>query len=98
MSSASSAPDWSCCSAPKRTSKSLLGRATPYTIHQPLKLVQSGRLDPKIFATHHFALADTMSAYDTFADAASTHALKVVLEGGRGRQPQVEAGLLQASA
>jgi hypothetical protein len=27
--------------------------------------------------------SDTMSAYDTFADAANTGALKVVLEGGR---------------
>jgi hypothetical protein len=41
----------------------------------------SGRLDPTIFATHRFPLADTMSAYDTFADAASTNALKVVLQG-----------------
>jgi CBS domain-containing protein len=37
--------------------------------------------DPTIFATHRFALDDTMSAYDTFAEAASTNALKVVLEG-----------------
>jgi alcohol dehydrogenase len=46
-----------------------------------MRLVASGRLDPSLFATHHFALGDTMSAYDTFADAANTHALKVVLEG-----------------
>jgi hypothetical protein len=32
------------------------------------------------------ALEDTMSAYDTFADAASTNALKVVLQGS-GRDP-----------
>ena len=32
-----------------------------------------------MFATHRFALGDTMSAYDTFADAAKTGALKVVL-------------------
>ena len=36
---------------------------------------------PTIFATHHFGLGETMSAYDTFADAAATNALKVVLEG-----------------
>jgi hypothetical protein len=46
-----------------------------------MKLVASGRLDPTIFATHRFPLEDTMGAYDTFADAASTNALKVVLHG-----------------
>jgi alcohol dehydrogenase len=57
------------------------GLVDTYTIPRLLKLVASGRLDPTIFATHRFALGDTMSAYDTFADAASTNALKVVLEG-----------------
>jgi alcohol dehydrogenase len=51
------------------------------TIPQLMKLVASGRLDPTIFATHRFGLQDTMAAYDTFTDAASTHALKVVLQG-----------------
>jgi alcohol dehydrogenase len=51
------------------------------TIPQLMSLVASGRLDPTVFATHHVALADTMSAYDTFADAANTGALKVVLAG-----------------
>ena len=44
-----------------------------------LKLIADGRLDPTPFATHRFELADTEEAYDTFADAASTNALKVVL-------------------
>ena len=57
------------------------GLVDTYTIPRLMKLVSSGRLDPTIFATHHFALGETMSAYDTFADAASTNALKVVLEG-----------------
>jgi alcohol dehydrogenase len=35
---------------------------------------------PTVFATHHFALADTEEAYDVFGDAAHSHALKVVLE------------------
>jgi alcohol dehydrogenase len=52
------------------------------TIPQLMMLVASGRLDPTVFATHHVSLGDTMSAYDTFADAANTGALKVVLEGG----------------
>ena len=57
------------------------GLVDTYTIPRLMKLVSSGRLDPTIFATHHFALGETMSAYDTFADAAATNALKVVLEG-----------------
>ena len=57
------------------------GLVDTYTIPRLMKLVASGRLDPTIFATHRFALGDTMSAYDTFADAASTNALKVVLQG-----------------
>jgi alcohol dehydrogenase len=55
------------------------------TIPQLMMLVASGRLDPTVFATHHVSLQDTMSAYDTFADAANTGALKVVLEGGDGK-------------
>jgi alcohol dehydrogenase len=51
------------------------------TIPQLMALVASGRLDPTAFATHHFPLGETMAAYDTFADAASTDALKVVLTG-----------------
>jgi len=57
------------------------GLVDTYTIPRLMKLVSSGRLDPTIFATHRFALGETVSAYDTFADAASTNALKVVLEG-----------------
>jgi alcohol dehydrogenase len=44
-----------------------------------LKLIEGGRLDPTLFATHHFALSETEKAYDVFAAAAETHALKVVL-------------------
>jgi alcohol dehydrogenase len=51
------------------------------TIPQLMNLVASGRLDPTMFATHHVALGDTMSAYDTFADATNTGALKIVLNG-----------------
>ena len=73
------------------------GLVDTYTIPRLMKLVSSGRLDPTIFATHRFALGETMSAYDTFADAASTDALKVVLEGSP-RDPsangQIDAGLV----
>jgi alcohol dehydrogenase len=53
------------------------------TIPRLMTLVAEGRLDPTMFATHHFALEDTMGAYDTFAGAGSTGALKVVLDGSR---------------
>jgi alcohol dehydrogenase len=49
------------------------------TTPQLLKLIQERRLDPSPFATHRFALSDTETAYDTFAAAETTHALKVVL-------------------
>lgn len=49
------------------------------TTPQLLKLIQERRLDPSLFATHRFSLSDTELAYDTFAAAAETHALKVVL-------------------
>jgi alcohol dehydrogenase len=44
-----------------------------------LKLIEGGRLDPTVFATHHFALDEAEEAYDVFGAAAETHALKVVL-------------------
>jgi alcohol dehydrogenase len=50
------------------------------TTPQLLRLIGEGRLDATGFATHRFPLDETMSAYDTFADAAGTNALKVVLE------------------
>jgi alcohol dehydrogenase len=51
------------------------------TIPQLLSLIEGGRLDPTVLATHRFSLDETMKAYDVFADAAKTHALKVVLTG-----------------
>jgi alcohol dehydrogenase len=46
-----------------------------------LKMVQSGRLQPRKLVTHRFGLADVMQAYDTFGNAAKERALKVVLRG-----------------
>ncbi len=45
-----------------------------------LKTVQSRKLDPKRLITHHFKLDRILDAYDTFARAASTQALKVIIE------------------
>jgi alcohol dehydrogenase len=64
-----------------------MGLVDTFSIPQLMRLVASGRLDPSLFATHRFALGDTMDAYDTFADAANTHALKVVLEGTKHSSP-----------
>ncbi len=57
------------------------GLVDTFSTPQLLKLVASGRLDPTLFATHRFPLGETMAAYDVFADAARSGALKVVLEG-----------------
>lgn len=47
-----------------------------------LRLVQSGRLRPASLITHRFELGDAMRAYDTFANAATEGALKVILTNG----------------
>lgn len=60
------------------------GLVDTFSIPQLMRLIASGRLDPSLFATHRFPLGDTMAAYDTFADAATTNALKVVLQAQNG--------------
>jgi alcohol dehydrogenase len=45
-----------------------------------LKIVQSGKLQPDKLVTHRFALDDILKAYETFGNAASEGALKVVLK------------------
>lgn len=45
-----------------------------------LKLVNAGKLEPRVMATHRFALHDAMAAYDTFANAAKERAIKVLLK------------------
>ena len=45
-----------------------------------LKTVQSGRIDPQQLITHRFKFDKILDAYDTFAAAAKTHALKVLIE------------------
>ena len=57
-----------------------MGLVDTNTTERLLKLIAEGRLDPLPFATHRYPLAATMEAYDTFAAAAETDALKVVLE------------------
>jgi alcohol dehydrogenase len=67
------------------------GLVDTFTTPQLLRLIEGGRLDPTAFATHRFALDETMEAYDVFAAAAETHALKVVLEGERAVRRAPEA-------
>jgi alcohol dehydrogenase len=46
-----------------------------------LAMLASKQLDPARLVTHRFRMSQAMEAYDTFADAAQSHALKVVLRG-----------------
>ena len=61
------------------------GLADTSTTPKLLELIAGGRLDPTLFATHRFALANTGQANDVFGAAADTHALKVVLGPLRSR-------------
>ena len=45
-----------------------------------LKTVQARKIDPKQLITHRFKLDRILDAYDTFGRAASTQALKVIIE------------------
>ena len=49
-----------------------------------LGMVQSGRLPAKKLVSHRFKLTEILKAYDTFANAAKEHALKVVIKGDLG--------------
>jgi alcohol dehydrogenase len=45
-----------------------------------LNIMQSDKIDPTLLITHHFKLDKIMEAYETFADATNTNALKVIIE------------------
>jgi alcohol dehydrogenase len=45
-----------------------------------LKTVRAHKIDPKRLISHHFKLANILDAYETFADAAKTGALKVLID------------------
>jgi alcohol dehydrogenase len=55
------------------------GLVDTYSTPTLLQMVASGQLSARPFATHHFALADIEKAYETFANAGTEQALKVVL-------------------
>jgi alcohol dehydrogenase len=45
-----------------------------------LRTVESRKIDPTLLITHRFKLNNILEAYDTFASAARTQALKVIIE------------------
>ena len=55
------------------------GLVDTYSTPTLLQMVASGQLSTKPFATHHFALAEIEKAYETFANAGTEQALKVVI-------------------
>jgi alcohol dehydrogenase len=52
------------------------------TVSTPMLLntLRSHKIDPKVLVTHRFTLDRILDAYETFAHAASTRALKVIIE------------------
>ena len=55
------------------------GLVDTYSTPSLMRLLTSGQLDAHRFVTHRFALDDIVAAYDVFARAGETGALKVVL-------------------
>ena len=45
-----------------------------------LKILRAGKIDPKLLITHRFKFDQILEAYEIFADAARTKALKVIIE------------------
>jgi len=52
------------------------------TVSMPvlLKSLSTGKIDASQLITHHFKFAQMLEAYDTFAHAAETKSLKVIIE------------------
>jgi alcohol dehydrogenase len=80
----------SACTATRRDVTIMTGLVDMFSTPRLLELIANGRLDATPFATHRFPLGETMAAYDTFAAAAETNALKVVLEAESTRQDLLE--------
>lgn len=55
------------------------GLVDTFATPELLRLLEMGRLDTSPFVTHRFPMAEFEHAYDVFADAGETGALKVVL-------------------
>src|SRR3954470_11992501 len=76
------------------------GLVDTFSTPKLLDLIAQDKLNALPFATHYFPLDETMSAYETFGDAATSHALKVVLTAGTLLRPEtaVEKVSLRRSA
>ena len=57
-----------------------MGLVSTSTTPMLLKLVAQRKLAAEKFATHHFGFDQFLEAYDTFADAANSKALKVIIK------------------
>jgi alcohol dehydrogenase len=55
------------------------GLVDTFSIPTLSRLIQAGKLDASALVSHRYQLDEIDAAYDTFADAAATNALKVVL-------------------
>lgn len=44
-----------------------------------LKMVSSKKIDPQMLISHHFHFKDIIEAYDTFAEASKTQAIKMII-------------------
>lgn len=56
-----------------------MGLVDTVSTPQLLRLVTARKIDPKVLITHHFTLDDAVKAYETFQNASTTKALKVVI-------------------
>ena len=68
-----------CRTCGSRTSPSAWGWSTPRRWRCCSSSWRSSKLPVEKFVTHRFALDDIITAYETFGNAAETHALKVVM-------------------
>jgi alcohol dehydrogenase len=55
------------------------GLADTNSMAMLMKTYLAGKFDPQCLITHHFQLAQTLAAYDTFGHAKRDHALKVII-------------------
>jgi alcohol dehydrogenase len=74
------------------------GLVDTFSTPRLMQLIEAGKLDPSVFATHRFALSEAMAAYDAFADAKTSGAFKVVLEGSKHLQLERIDELVTAGA
>lgn len=50
-----------------------------FTIEKLLELLKAGKINGKALTTHSLHFSDMVKAYDMFAAAAQSHALKIII-------------------